>query len=85
VFVLFLWSGLEFDGSDTGFGKVESWILKADGGNLIEQVGGGVHSPVSMDMFCCFSPSYSQVKTIISFLVFIIFCMCMWFLTLIHN
>lgn len=35
--------------------------MKADGGNLIEQVGGGVHSPVSMDMFCCFSPSYSQL------------------------
>ncbi|KAF9682521.1 hypothetical protein SADUNF_Sadunf05G0117500 [Salix dunnii] len=47
---------------DTGFGR---WlwfgILKVDGGNLTEQVGGPLHSSVSMDWLCCFWPSYSEL------------------------
>lgn len=60
-----------------GWFGLKSRILKVDGGNLTEQVGGSLHSSVSMDWLCCFFPSYSQVKRLFFFLVFIILvCVC---------
>ncbi|KAL3592311.1 hypothetical protein D5086_010951 [Populus alba] len=44
-----------------GWFGLKSRILKVDGGNLTEQVGGSLHSSVSMDWLCCFFPSYSQL------------------------